>query len=234
MYSGLGTIRCIFRKFGEYGPLEGGVESSLSRGAKGDFRVIWSGFLAHTVHFRRGPPTIFRKHMPWGIGTETCFRWTFLTPMMYIRGEWAPLEGTLGNSLSVPAGVPIGGFLTPTRAFSKGNPYLFRKHMPWAIRTAKLGMIRCIFVEKWHLDSGFEPTRVLMVIWSGFLAHSKGAPHHFQKAHALRYRHRNGLGLIGCIFAGGPLEGGGFLTPTRAFSNAPHHFPKAKFGDDQM
>ena len=35
---------------------------------------------------------------------------------------------------------------------------------------------------------------VLMVIWSGFLApirsFSKGAPHHFPKAHALRYGHR--------------------------------------------
>ena len=39
-----------------------------------------------------------------------------------------------------------------------------------------------------------KPVRVLMVIWSGFLApkrsFSKGAPHHFPKAHALRYGHR--------------------------------------------
>ena len=39
-----------------------------------------------------------------------------------------------------------------------------------------------------------KPAGVLMVIWSGFLApirsFSKGAPHHFPKAHALRYGHR--------------------------------------------
>ena len=71
--------------------------------------------------------------------------------------------------------------------------------MPWAIRTAKLGMIRCIFVEKWPLEVNFKrvckkPAGVLMVIWSGFLApkrsFSKGTPHHFPKAHALRYGHR--------------------------------------------
>ena len=39
-----------------------------------------------------------------------------------------------------------------------------------------------------------KPAGVLMVIWSGFLApkrsFSKGAPHHFPKAHAFRYGHR--------------------------------------------
>ena len=39
-----------------------------------------------------------------------------------------------------------------------------------------------------------KPAGVLMVIWSGFLApirsFSKGSPHHFPKAHALRYGHR--------------------------------------------
>ena len=39
-----------------------------------------------------------------------------------------------------------------------------------------------------------KPAGVLMVIWSGFLApirsFSKGPPHHFPKAHALRYGHR--------------------------------------------
>ena len=56
-----------------------------------------------------------------------------------------------------------------------------------------------------------KPAGVLMVIWSGFLApersFSKGAPHHFPKAHALRYGHRK-FGMIGCIFAENGLEGG--------------------------
>ena len=56
------------------------------------------------------------------------------------------------------------------------------------------------------------PAGVLRVISDGFLApirsFSKGAPHHFPKAHALRYGHRK-FGVIGCIFAeNGPLEGG--------------------------
>ena len=39
-----------------------------------------------------------------------------------------------------------------------------------------------------------KPAGVLMVIWSGFLAPKRsffeGGPHHFPKAHALRYGHR--------------------------------------------
>ena len=57
-----------------------------------------------------------------------------------------------------------------------------------------------------------KPAGVLMVIWSGFLApkrsFSKGAPHHFPKAHASGMGTES-LGMIGCIFAeNGPLEGG--------------------------
>ena len=56
------------------------------------------------------------------------------------------------------------------------------------------------------------PGGVLRVISDGFLASirafSKGAPHHFPKAHALRYGTES-LGMIGCIFGeNGPLEGG--------------------------
>ena len=55
------------------------------------------------------------------------------------------------------------------------------------------------------------PAGVPRVISGGFStptrAFSKGAAHHFPKAHALRYRHRKFM--IGCIFAeNGPLEGG--------------------------
>ena len=97
------------------------------------------------------------------------------------------------------------------------NPYLFREHMPWDIRTAKLGIIRCIFVEKLPLKVNFKrgckkPTGVLMVIWSGFLAHtrafSKEAPTIFRK-HMHWGIGTESLGMIRCIFAeNGPLEGG--------------------------
>ena len=62
-----------------------------------------------------------------------------------------------------------------------------------------------------NLVSGV-PAGVLRVISDGFLApirsFSKGAPHHFPKAHASGMGTES-LGVIGCIFAeNGPLEGG--------------------------
>ena len=105
----------------------------------------------------------------------------------------------------IPAGVLrviSGGFLTPTRAFSKGAPppsTIFRKHMPSGMGTESLGMIGCIFAENGLLEGGiessfsdtgwgakgdfrwiFDPNPYIL----------KGAPHHFPKAHALRYGHR--------------------------------------------
>ena len=65
--------------------------------------------------------------------------------------ENGPLESGIESSFWVPAGVlRVISYviLTYTRTFSNQEPYLFRKHMLGAIRTAKLGMIRCIFVEK--------------------------------------------------------------------------------------
>ena len=64
---------------------------------------------------------------------------------------------------------------------------------------------------------------VLMVIWSGFLApirsFSKGAPHHFPKAHALRYGHRK-FGSDWIIFAENGVPGGVHIrgAPIRSFS----------------
>ena len=46
------------------------------------------------VHFRRWPPTIFRKHMPWGIGTES------LGMIGCIFAENGPLEGGIESSFS--------------------------------------------------------------------------------------------------------------------------------------
>ena len=46
------------------------------------------------VHFRRGPPTIFRKHMSWGIGRES------LGMIRCIFAENGPLEGGIESSFS--------------------------------------------------------------------------------------------------------------------------------------
>ena len=71
--------------------------------------------------------------------------------------------------------------------------------MPSGMGTESLGMIGCIFAENGPLEGGIESSfwgtgwgakgdfrRILAPIRS----FSKGAPHHFPKAHALRYGHR--------------------------------------------
>ena len=64
------------------------------------------------------------------------------------------------NQVSViPAGVLRvieGGFLTPTRTFSKRAPTIFRKHMPSGMGTESLGMIGCIFAENGPLEGIIE------------------------------------------------------------------------------
>ena len=108
------------------------------------------------------------------------------------------------------------GFLAPTRAFSKGPPPIFRKHMPWGIGTESLGMIECIFAENGPLESGIESS------FSGTCCGVKGdfrwifgpnpwifegGPHHFPKTNALGYGHRKFGSDRMCIFAeNGPLE----------------------------
>ena len=87
----MGMIRCIFA---ENGPLEGGIESSFSDtgwGAKGHFRWI---FDPNPYIFEGGPPTIFRKHMPSGMGTEG------LGMIGCIFAENGPLEGGIESNFS--------------------------------------------------------------------------------------------------------------------------------------
>ena len=125
----LGMIGCIFA---ENGPLEGGIESSFSGtgwGAKGDFRWI---FDPNPCIFE-GAPTIFQKHMPWAMGTES------LGMIGCIFAENGPLEGGIESSFSGTGWGAKGDF----RWIFDPNP--------------------CIFEE---------------------------GPHHFPKAHALRYGHR--------------------------------------------
>ena len=224
-------------------------------------RVISGGFFTPTRAFsKRAPPPIFRKHMPWAMGTES------LGMIGCIFAENGPLEGGIESSFSGTGGVLrviSDGFLSPTRAFSKRAPHHFPKahalryghrkfgddriyiRGEWALRRwrwikfqhygwrAKGDFIRYSYMypyifesrthtffestcpelyaqQSWEWSDAYswrndlwkvnfkrvckKPAGVLMVIWSGFLAHThaflKGAPHHFQKAHALRYRHR--------------------------------------------
>ena len=205
----LGVIGCIFA---EIGPLEGGIESSFwgtGWGAKGDFmrysylypyifewrthtfskahalcythskvgndqmhirgemtsgKWTLSGFVRSrpeslwwfevdfwplSVHFRRGPPTIFRKHMPSGMGTGK-----FGNDRMYIRGEWALRKVALNQVSVVPAGVLrviSDGFLAPIRAFSKGAPHHFPKANALRYGHRKFGSDRMYIRGDWAL-----------------------------------------------------------------------------------
>ena len=195
----LGMIGCIS---GENGPLEGGIESNSGVPA-GVLRVISDGFLASIRSFSKGAPTIFRKHMPWGMGTESVgmigcifgengpleggIEWNLNGTVRGTKGEFRPYlfeskcpelcaqqswewsdEYSWRNDLckvefervcKKPAGVLMviwSGFLAPTRAFSKGAPTIFRKHMPSGMGTESLGVIRCIFAENGPLEGGIE------------------------------------------------------------------------------
>ena len=189
----LGIIGCIFA---ENGPLAGGIESSFSGtgwGAKGDFR--WISDPNYCI-FRKRPPTIFRMLMPSGIGAES------LGIIGCIFTENGPLEGGIESSLSGTGWGAKGDFrwiLTPTPAFSKGAPTIFRMHMPSGIRTESLGIIGCIFAENGPLEGGIESSFSgtgwgakgdFRWIFDPNSCNFEGVPHHFPNAHALRYGHR--------------------------------------------
>ena len=155
-------------------------------------------FWPQPVHFRRGPPTTFRNYMPSGMGTDS------LGTIGCIFAENGPLEGGVESSFSGTGWGAKGDF----RRYSYLYPYIFET------RTNTFFESTCpeIYAQQsWEWSDSYswrnylwkvnfkrgckKPTGVLMVIWSGFFAHthafSKGASHYFQKAHALRYRHRN-------------------------------------------
>ena len=108
------------------------------------------------------------------------------------------------NQISVvPAGVLrviSDRFLTPTRAFSKGPPTIFRKHMPSGMGTDSLGTIGCIFAENGPLEGGVESSfsgtgwgakgdfrRYSYITYTRTFSNREPIP--FSKAHALRYKH---------------------------------------------
>ena len=199
-----------------------------------------------------GSPTIFRKHMPWGIGKESVGMIECIFP------EYGFLEGGIESSFSGTDWVAKAEFI----CYSYLYPYIFES------RTLTLFEITCpeLYTQQsWEWSDAYswrnslwkvnfkwvckKPTGVLMVIWSGFLAptraFSKGGPTIFQKYYSSGMGTES-LGMIGCIFAeNGPLESGiessfsgtGWgakgefrliLGPHSCiFGEAPHHLSKA-------
>ena len=128
------------------------------------------------MHFRRGPPTIFRKHMPSGMGTES------LGTIGYIFAENGPLEGGVESSFSITAGelrVISYVILTCTRTFSNREPIPFSKahalsythskvgndqmHIRGEMTSGKLtlsGFVRSRPESLWRFEVDFWPIRV--------------------------------------------------------------------------
>ena len=63
------------------------------------------GFGPQPVHFRRGPSTIFRTDMPWGIGTAS------YGIIGYVFAGNGPLNGGLESSLNGTVRGPKGDFI---------------------------------------------------------------------------------------------------------------------------
>ena len=189
----LGVIGCIFA---ENGPLEGGIESSFwgtGWGAKGDF-MRYSHLYPYIFESRT--PTFFESTCPELYAQQS---WEWSDAYSWRNDLW---KVNFKRVCEKPAGVLMviwSGFLAPKRSFSKGAPTIFRKHMPSGMGTESLGMIGCIFAENGPLEGGIESS-----FWgTGWGAKGdfrrifgpdpfifEGGPHHFPKAHALRYGHR--------------------------------------------
>ena len=104
-------------------------------------------------NFRRGPSTIFRKHMPSGMRTES------LGMIGCIFAENGPLEGGIKSSFSGTGWGAKGDFrwiFYPNPRIFEGATTIFRKHMPSGMGTERLGMIGCVFTENGLLDGGIE------------------------------------------------------------------------------
>ena len=135
--------------------------------------------------------------MPSGMGTES------LRVIGCIFAENGPLLGGIESSFWGTGWGAKGDFMR----YSYLYPYIFesRTHTFFESTCPEL-----YAQQSWEWSDAYswrndlwkvnfkpvceKPAGVLMVIWSGFLApirsFSKEAPHHFPKAHALRYGHR--------------------------------------------
>ena len=134
--------------------------------------------------------------MPSGMGTES------LRVIGCIFAENGPLEGGIISSFWVPAGVLrviSCVILTYTRTFSNREPIPFSKahalsythskvgndqmHIRGEMTSGKLTLSRFVrsrLESLWWFEVDFWPRSV----------HFRRGPHHFPKAHALRYGHR--------------------------------------------
>ena len=163
----------------------------------GVLRVISDVILTYTRTFSNREPIPFSK--------AHALRYTHSNvgnDQMHIRGEMTSEKLTLSGVVrSRPES--LWWFevdFWPIRVhFRRGHPTIFRKHMSWGIGTESLGMIRCIFAENGPLEGGIESS----FSDTGWGAKGdfrwffdpnpyifEGGPHHFSKAHALRYGHR--------------------------------------------
>ena len=175
----LGTIRCIFA---ENGPLEGGVESSFSGtgwGAKGDF-IRYSYLYAYIFESRTH--TFFESTCPELYAQQS---WEWSDAYSWRNDIWKVNFKRVCKKPTRVLMVIWSVFLAYTRAFSKGAPTIFRKHMPWGIGTESLGLIGCIFAENGPLEGGIE---------SSFSGTGRGAKGDFRWI----------FDPHPCIFEGGP------------------------------
>ena len=163
----------------------------------GVLRVISCVILTYTRTFSNREPIPFSKahalsYTHSKVGND----------QMHIRGEMTSgkltLSGFVRSRLESLWWFEVD-FWPRSVHFRRGPPTIFRKHMPSGMGTESLRVIGCIFAENGPLEGGIEASfwgtgwgakgdfrRILAPIRS----FSKRAPHHFPKAHALRYGHR--------------------------------------------
>ena len=192
----IGSLGMIKYIFAENGPLEGGIESSFSGtgwGAKGYFACY--SYLYPYI-FESRTPAFFESTCP-----ELCAQqsWEWSDAYSWRNDLW---KVNFKRVCKKPAGVLMviwRGILAPMRAFSKGAPHHFQKGHALRYRHRKFGNDRMYIrgewaIWRWHWIK-FQWYRPGCKGWFqvDFLpqpVHFWRGPHHFPKAHALKYGHR--------------------------------------------
>ena len=163
----------------------------------GVLRVNSGGFLTPIPALSKAASTIFRMHMPSGMGRES------LGIIGCIFAENGPLEGGIESSFSCTGWGAKGdfrwSFWPQSLHFRREPPTIFGMHMPSGMGTESLWIIGCIFILNGPLEGGIESS------FSGTGWGAKGdfrwifylnpcifesGLYHLPNAHALRYRHR--------------------------------------------
>ena len=194
----------------------------------GVLRVISDGFLAPIRSFSKGAPPPFSESTCPQVWAQKVWEWLDV----YSR-RMGPLEGGIESSFWGTGWGAKGDFMR----YSYLYPYIFES------RTHTFFESTCPELyeqQSWEWSDAYswrndlwkvnfkrvceKPAGVLMVIWSGFLApirsFSKGAPHHFPKAHEwldvysrrmgpqVRWHRKFGNDRMHILRGNGPLEGG--------------------------